>query len=106
MTKAKSKLRIDLRAVVYKEDGFWLAHCLELDIVAEGKTGDEAVDALISLCETQVNVAIEEGDLSPIFRPAPSEYWRMFFSGGDRRTFKAKTRLPVERLEAREAVLA
>jgi hypothetical protein len=29
-------MNVTLRGIVYPEDGIWLAHCLEMDIVAEG----------------------------------------------------------------------
>jgi len=106
-------LSINLSAVVYQEDGTWIAHCLELDIVAEGKDADDAIDALISLCDFQIKVALAEGDLESIFRPAPPEIWRMF-SAGKRRVLAEKTRsggktpfkTPVDRFEARQLAVA
>ena len=71
MTNASTGVSINLSAVVYSEGKLWLAHCLELDIVAEAKTVEDAVRSLISLCDLQIKVAIEEGDLQSIFRPAP-----------------------------------
>jgi hypothetical protein len=75
----KPPLKIDLRALVYREGDVWLAHCLEMDIVAEGKTCEAASSDLVDLCDLQIKVALEEGDLQSVFRPAPSEYWKMFF---------------------------
>ena len=111
MPNAESRLSINLSAIVYQEDGVWIAHCLELDIVAEGKDPDDAIEGLISLCDLQIKVALEEGDLPSIFRPAPPEVWQMFSTGrqklltekarpGRKRRFHA----PVDRFEARELV--
>jgi hypothetical protein len=112
MPKNGSKLRINLSAIVYREDDGWLAHCLELDIVAEGKDGDDAIRSLISLCDLQIKVALEEGDLESIFRPAPPEIWKLFSLGKEKRTSeKKRTRsmdrfsTPVGRFEAREMAL-
>jgi predicted RNase H-like HicB family nuclease len=41
-----SELRIPLRGVIYHEDGIWLAHCLEMDIVAEGETPKVALEPI------------------------------------------------------------
>jgi len=111
MAKAGSNLRINLSAIAYQEDGVWIAHCLELDIVAEGDDLDDAVRSLVSLCDLQIITALKEGDLRSIFRPAPPEVWQMFSSGKalvekkkahGQRCFEA----PVDRFEARELVFA
>ena len=39
-----SKTQIELRVIAYQEEGVWLAHCLELDIVAEGTAASESVN--------------------------------------------------------------
>jgi hypothetical protein len=113
MSPAGTDLSINLSAVVYQENGTWIAHCLELDIVAEGKDADDAIDSLISLCDFQIKVALGEGDLGSVFRPAPPEIWRMF-SAGKRRLLAEKTRsggktpfnAPVDRFEARQLAVA
>ena len=65
------KPNIALRMVVYLEGGGWIAHCLEMDVVAEGKTANEAMRNLEDLCQFQIEVAMKEGDLDSVFRPAP-----------------------------------
>lgn len=54
--KAKRDLRIPLHAVVYQHAQWWIAHCLELDLVAEGKTADGAIQDLMELSETQLSL--------------------------------------------------
>ena len=111
MTKTKSKVSINLSAIVYRENALWVAHCLELDIVAEGKDVEDAVASLVSLCDLQIKVAMEEADLESVFRPAPPEIWKMFSAGKilPRRKGTAGGRgfnSPVERFEARQLQLA
>jgi predicted RNase H-like HicB family nuclease len=113
MAKGESNVRINLSAIVYPEDGAWIAHCLELDIVAEGASSDEAVQSLVSLCDFQIKVAMEEGDLRSIFRPAPAETWQMFASGREKRIAGRRAPLrkggfkgPVNRFEARQLSVA
>ena len=109
MPKTASKLSINLSAIVYSEKAEWIAHCLELDIVAEGKSAEDALQSLISLCDLQIETALEEGDLESIFRPAPPEFWKMFATGKEK-TFAKKNgnrrrdrfESPVNRFEARE----
>jgi hypothetical protein len=72
------KFRMTLRFLVYPEGEWWFAHCLELDIVAEGKTDHEAFADVLRLCALQIETAIQDGDLESIFRPAPAEFWRLF----------------------------
>jgi predicted RNase H-like HicB family nuclease len=99
------KLNIALRMVVYPEGGWWIAHCLELDIVAEGKTPEKAMRDLQDLCRFQIDVAMKEGDLDSVFRPAPGATWRMFFMGTTKRMPRKAAGL-VGKFEARQLALA
>lgn len=103
---AKSMPRINLSGVIYHEGADWLAHCLELDIVAEGKTPAEAFRNVIDLCEFQIDTALEEGDLQSIFRPAPPEMWKMFALASERPAAVRKLPKVVNRFEARELEFA
>jgi hypothetical protein len=95
---------IDLRAVVYREGDVWIAHCLELDIAAEGKTSLEARRDLGDLCALQIRVATEDGDLSRVFRAAPPELWHVYFRATKKQTLKNLVK-PITRFDARELVL-
>ncbi len=93
--------RFELRGVIYREDEAWIAHCLELDIVAEGQSPEEALKNCIDLCSLQIEVAKAKNDLDSIFRPAPPEFWTLFFSIRDSRISQHPVD-DVERFEARE----
>uniref|UniRef100_A0A7C2NWN1 Uncharacterized protein n=1 Tax=Schlesneria paludicola TaxID=360056 RepID=A0A7C2NWN1_9PLAN len=71
---------LELRGVVYREGEQGFAHCLELDIVAEGRDRIEAVNSVVDLCEFQIATALRNNDLESIFRPAPAQYWSLFYS--------------------------
>jgi hypothetical protein len=105
---AKQAFRIDLRAVVYPHGKWWIAHCLELDLVAEGRDPLSALKDLLELSATQVSAAMEAGDLQSIFRSAPPELWALFSRASDLPAASRLRRLPqpLQRFEAREAVLA
>ncbi|MCI0332691.1 MAG: hypothetical protein L0228_05670 [Planctomycetes bacterium] len=86
------RIRLDFRVLIYKEAEFWIAHCLETDLVAEGASVTEAIDYLIDISNVQIQAAIEEGDLASLFSPAPADIWRMYAvaaEGPSRRPRKA-----------------
>jgi hypothetical protein len=99
--------RIALRAVVYRHGKWWIAHCLELDLVAEGRDPSSAIRDLLDISATQLSMAIEAGDLSSVFRSAPPEIWTLFSRAADVSAKSSPRALPrpIERFEAREAVL-
>jgi hypothetical protein len=99
------KINIDLRAVVYREGDWWIAHCLELDLVAEGKTPQSALKDLIDLSTFQIQVATEEGDLESVFRPAPAHLWAMYASAEEIEVSK-RLKKPIRRLDNLELTLA
>lgn len=110
-----NNFRIALRGLVYREDKWWISHCLELDIVAEGDTSDDAVESCMRLCELQISEAIKTEDLDSIFRPAPPEYWRMYWQGVDvevpqvmpkRESRPGKMRVGKEHFQLRQLQLA
>jgi len=97
-------VQIDLRGIVYREGDAWIAHCLELDIVAEGETSQGAIQATLDLCVFQIQTAIDNSDLESVFRAAPAKYWNLFYSGVPKKRLPSSPRLPVKRFEARELV--
>ncbi len=79
----KQTMRILPRVVFYKEDGEWVAHCLEFDLVGNGATQDEALALLGKALEIQVEQSIKFNNPANLFRPAESKYFRLFFAGSD-----------------------
>lgn len=62
---------INLRAVVHYEDGFWVAHLLEMDLVGTGTDPDGAVEDLRESFMAQVSFCAQNG-INP-FRLAPQD---------------------------------
>ena len=109
MGKVKNSpgVRVDLRVVIYPHQEWWIAHCLELDLVAEGTTPLNAFRDLVDISITQVETATEMGNLESIFRAAPPEIWAMFSRASDAPQMKPKSASQsVERFEVREVALA
>ncbi|MCB2188080.1 MAG: hypothetical protein KQJ78_16805 [Deltaproteobacteria bacterium] len=59
-------------------DGF-VAHCMELDIVAEAPTLEEVNEEIESLIATAVEYAFSNNNLEHLYRPAPPEVWEEFY---------------------------
>ncbi len=69
--------KFDIHILLYREDDIQIAHCLEFDIVAQGKKKIEALKNLMDAIELQIGFALDNNNLSSIFNPAPAEYWKM-----------------------------
>jgi len=94
------KVRLIFRALIYRDDDWWVAHCLETDVVAEGNTPLRAFENLLSLTDLQIETALEEGDLQSIFRQAPPEILSHFAVGYDH-DFRRRGPKAVERFDVR-----
>jgi hypothetical protein len=105
--RSSAGVRVDLRVVIYRHREWWIAHCLELDLVAEGTTPTNAFRDLVDISVSQVETATEMGNLESIFRAAPPEIWAMFSRASDAPQLKKKSSSrSIERFEVREAALA
>jgi len=81
--RMKKQLRIPLRVFFYKEDGDWVAHCLEFDLLGDGETKEEALESLSGAIEIQVEEFILSGNAENLFAIAESRYFEMFAAGRD-----------------------
>jgi predicted RNase H-like HicB family nuclease len=55
----------------------WIAHCLEFDLLAHGKTPKDAVKRLIGVVTTHIDYLEENDLLDQLYDPAPEKYWKM-----------------------------
>jgi predicted RNase H-like HicB family nuclease len=85
MVSANPPIRIPLRAVLYREDDWWIAHCLEMDIAAEGNSPEVAFASLNDLCELQLQVSMDNCDPGSAFRFVPDETWCVHSPAATRR---------------------
>lgn len=74
-----SKAKIHLDVLITKEEDLYVAHCLQLDLVATGETLEEAKRNLLDVVEVQINYAFQHDNLEHLFRPVPGEVWKKFF---------------------------
>jgi len=59
-----------------QEDGSFLAHCAELDLVAEASSTDEACADLLNIIDVQIRTCLENDNLENLYFPAPREVWQ------------------------------
>ena len=70
---------LKLKAVLFQEEGWWVAQCLEYDIAAQAKTQADVVYELERILVGRCLVSSDKG--CPPFAgvpPAPRRYWKTF----------------------------
>jgi len=80
------------RVVFYQHGSEWYGHCLDCDVVSSGKTEKDAANAVAEALEALIEESFRSGDLSPLFAPAPLEFWDMYA--------KSARHLPPRQLDA------
>lgn len=71
--------RITINAVVFREDGLWIAQCLEYNFVSYTKELEELPGELMRQIQGQVRIDLQDGKRPFVdFREAPAKYWELF----------------------------
>jgi hypothetical protein len=70
----------EFRILVKKVDDLWVAHCLELDLVAASPCEKDVQDDIIAVIMEQVRYCILNDNMDHLFRRAPKEIWDEYFS--------------------------
>lgn len=73
--RLKQKL-FHLDVLIEKQEDCYTAHCLQLDLITDGRTKTEAEAMIIDAISEQVTFAIERNLLDYLFQPAAPEEWR------------------------------
>lgn len=71
----KRQPSIKLNVLIYKESNEWIAHCLQMDIVTTGQDEKDVEKDIINLIKAQIIFALQNNNLSNLFKPAPEEEW-------------------------------
>ena len=77
-------ISLSVSILIKKEGNTFIAHCLELDIVAVSETLPKVQKEIISLVCTQIDYAFSNDNIDNLFHPAPSEVWAEFFKCKER----------------------
>ena len=83
VTQAMGSFDISLRVVFHKDGNHWIAHCLEFDLLGDGRTKEKALALLTESIGSQLEESFKHDNPSNLFSPAPSEAWEMFALGKD-----------------------
>jgi predicted RNase H-like HicB family nuclease len=75
----KEKASMKVNVFIKKVDGIFIAHCLELDIVATGSSLEEVKKEIWELVMAQVSYAFSNDNLSYLYHSAPKEVWEEFY---------------------------
>ncbi len=76
MKEEKSSLTFSI--LIRKEDDIFVAHCLELDVVATAPTFAQVRNDIADLVLAQVSFAYENDNLKYLYKPAPKEVYDAF----------------------------
>lgn len=79
----EKELRLPLRVVFYREEGRCIAHCLELDLVGDGESREEAVKQLCVAIGSQIEASLKYNNMYNLFTPADGRFFAMFAQGRD-----------------------
>jgi len=66
----RKTLRVPLRVVFYRDGDSWIAHCLEFDLLGDGKTKPEALDLLTKAIAIQAQASVEHNNPANLFSPS------------------------------------
>ena len=69
---------VTINVLGYRENGDWIAHALEMDLVGVGDSFEEAIEALNEFIEAQVSFALYKKDPSLSFHDAPIRLFDLF----------------------------
>lgn len=75
-----SDLSFNTNVLIKKSDDMFVAHCLELDIVAVADTLDAVRKEIVSLICAQIDYAFSKDNIDNLFHPAPQEVWQEFWN--------------------------
>jgi len=87
---------VSLSVLGYVEDGDWIAHALEFDIVGVGETFEQAIEALQEAIELQMSYAHFKEDPSLIFHRAPEKLFEQYQKAKDEALFQQIAKCQVE----------
>ena len=77
MRRAERLPTVNLRAIAYQdpESQEFLAHCLDLDLMASGHDQTSALNNLLDVVREQIRFALSHDNVEHLMRPAPADAW-------------------------------
>ncbi len=75
------QLNVPLQVICYLDDGIWVAHALEFDLIGTGSTPAESLSQMADALDAQVRATVESGSWANLFKPADGQYFARFAAG-------------------------
>jgi hypothetical protein len=72
------EIRLDI--LIKKEADYYLAHCLQFDIVATDDIKVAVQKAILDLCVAHIRFSHENNNMDYLFSPAPTEAWTEYYA--------------------------
>lgn len=79
----KNVMRMPLHVVFYREEGQWIAHCLEFDTLGHGDTREAALEMMSEASTIQIEQSLAAQNMENLFSPADPECFAKFAAGND-----------------------
>jgi hypothetical protein len=74
----KAKIQLDI--LIKREEDYYLAHCLQFDLVTTADTLKAVRIDIVDLCRAHIEYAYEYDNLQYLFSPAPKEVWAEYLA--------------------------
>lgn len=93
--RKSNELSFNTNILIKKEEDLFVAHCLELDIVAVADSPNQARRECVALICAQIEYAFAHDNLENLYHPAPHDVWAEFYACKvqDELRYKLETRL-------------
>ena len=79
-SRKSNEISFTVNVLIKKEDSMFVAHCLELDIVAVHHTVEDVQEEIASLISAQIDYAFSNDNTDNLYHPAPIEIWHEFYT--------------------------
>jgi hypothetical protein len=77
--KMNQETAMTFNVLIKEEEGMFIAHCLELDLVTTSTSLDQVQTDILDVIGAQVDYAFTNNNLEYLYHPAPQEVWKEFF---------------------------
>jgi len=76
--RIKDGWQFRFRILIKKEDDLWVAHCLELDLVANAPSKEQVQKEIVNVIIAQVRYCLVHDNMDYLFRRAPEDVWEEY----------------------------
>jgi len=76
--KDKRGTRLDI--LIKKEEDYYVAHCLQFDLVVTANTLEGAQEAITASCVAHIQFSHKHNNIEYLFSPAPKEVWAEYYA--------------------------